>query len=258
MNHRVRLIFLFLVIPLTKSLSQTNEERFYTTTDTLTTIHELINFRSSNLHLVKGVEEHLNFGVTQTSWTLSRERKSLKTHLLTLSVNGKIFYREYYLAKFNDDLGRYAIDKLHVSSDSSLMMKVNEVSEANYGRIINLKHIERQPNRSIFGYGCSYSGSMPHEGLKMLKLVEDKNVDELSEWLVSINPIKQAYSCIGLKLLESRGVLELSSSMLKTMEALGESSTLIYCCSGCTSWEYLPMRVFMNAETVNSFIAIKK
>lgn len=245
-------LILFLTILSIRLFSQSLDTTFYRNIDKFNTTRELASY-SGKFKLLKNSEENLNLGVVQTDWTISDRRKALSIRLLTLSLGGQIFYREFYRSKPNEDLDGLVFDKLYVQTDSAVLKGIRSSSV-----FFDVDHVERMPYRSTFGYACSYSGLIPDEGLRMLKLVAEKDTTQLVSWLMSINPVKQAYSYLGLKLLQSIDPIELSMKTLSLMADLENSSTLIYSCSGCTIWEYVPIKDLLTREDVTGFVNHRK
>jgi hypothetical protein len=249
---RTSYLILLLTILSTGLFSQSLDSDFYSNTDKINTTKEL-EYYKDKFRLSKNRDENLNLGVVQTTWFIYKGRKSIHTNLLTLSLGGQIFYREFYRHKLNGEYDGWSFDKLHVQVDSVILksIKSNNI-------VFDIDHVDRFPDRSIFGYGCGASGSMPEEGLKMLKLVDEKDTTELVNWLMSINPVKQAYSYLGLKVLQSRDSVELTTNTLRLMTDVENSSILIYSCSGCTFWEYVPIKAWLTKEEVTGFVDYRK
>jgi hypothetical protein len=249
---RTSYLILLLTILSTRLFSQSLDSAFYRNTDKINTTKELENYKDK-FRFSKNNEENLNLGVVQTNWFIYKGRKSIHTNLLTISLDGQIFYREYYRHKLNEEYDGWSFEKLHVQVDTVILKRIRSNNV-----VFDAEHVDRFPNRSTFGYACGASGSMPDEGLSMLKLVADKDTTQLTSWLVSINPVKQAYSYLGLKLLQSRDSAELSMTTLRRKTDLENSSTLIYSCSGCTDWEYMPIKAWLTAEDVTRFVDHRK
>lgn len=250
------LTILLLAITATTLLSQSTETEFYQIIDKLKTTSELETYKDK-FRLTKNYEEQLNLGITQTNWFAYKGRKSLQTQLLTLSVNGQIFYREFYLPKLTEDFEGWTYDKVYINFDS-LELKELKPTSSTTDISVDFGHLERHPYRSTFGYACYAAGTMPEEGQRMLKLVQDRDIGTLTSWLKSINQVKQVYSYLGLKLLQSTDSIQLTDDIIKSMTELENSSTLVYSCSGCTIWEHLPIKELLTTENVTRFIERRK
>jgi hypothetical protein len=220
----------------------------------LTKMCKLFSGRVNKYKLSKEYEDTLNLGVIQTNWFIHKGNKTLVTNLITLSTDGIIFYKEYYENKLNDDFDGWTQEQSHVQIDSSILNRLNMIMLSKYNRNIDIGHIGRNPDRSTFGYACFFTGTMPKDGLRMIELVEENDTKELENWLRSINPIRQVYSYLGLRLLQNRNLIELMSDTKLLMADLENSSTRIYSCEGCTNWEYEPIKELLSQENVTKFI----
>jgi len=190
--------------------------------------------------------DQLNYGIVQTNWQLTKRDKSLQIGLTTLSRNKEILYAQVYEWKYNRDW--YGEDLQQVWN-----YDIIETSSTEDVDFINFKHLAKLPNQFTFGYACSVSGSMPREGQHMLKLVVNENIDELSSWLYSINPLLQAYAYLGFKLIESDGAA-LDQATLEQMELVANSQLMIYYCSGCTVWEHRPVKELVSGKEIKHFL----
>lgn len=250
------LTILIFIISSTTLLSQSTENAFYQTIDNIKTTSGLESYNSKH-RLTKNYEELLNLGVVQTDWFIAKGIKLLQTRLLTLSVNGQIFYREFYRPKLSKDFNSWTFDKIYVNIDTLLLDDLKPSNNPN-DIVVDFGHLERHPYRSTFGYTCGAAGTMPEEGERMLKLVEGKDIGTLITWLKSINQVKQVYSYLGLKLLQATDSIRLTGDIVKLMTGLENSQTLVYSCSGCIIWEHLPINSQLTDENVTRFIERRK
>jgi len=250
------LTILIFIITSTTLLSQPTETEFYQSTDNIKTTSGLEGYKDK-YRLNKNYEELLNLGVVQTNWSIVKGRKLLQTRLLTLSVDGQIFYSEFYIPKISENFDSWTYDKIHTNVDSLRLTNLKSLSHAD-NISINFEHMERHPYRSTFGYACGAAGTMPEEGQMMLQLVKNNDTSSLAKWLESINPMKQVYSYLGLKLLQATDSIQLTDDTIKEMTELENSSTLVYSCSGCTFWEHLPVKEHLTPEKVTRFIERRK
>jgi hypothetical protein len=247
------LTLLILTIATTTLRSQPTETEFYQAIVKLETTSEVESYKDK-FGLKKDYEEQLNFGVTQTNWSAVRGKKSLETQLVTLSVDGQIFYSEFYRPKLSEDFESWAYDQIQVNIDSTRLKSVTDVKDV----VMDFADLGRDPYRSTFGYACYATASMPEEGKRMLKLVQNKDSAALSSWLKSINPVKQVYAYLGLKLLQEVDSLELPDEIIRSMSGLETSSALVYSCSGCTIWDHVTIKQHLTPENVAAFIERRK
>jgi hypothetical protein len=248
---------LFFLIITTVLLGQSNDVEYYSSIDNIKTVSDLERIQEK-LKLSKQHVDILNFGIIQTNWIVKKWKKHSTTFLLILSFGDKIFYREVYKQYLTEDFERWYDKKLHVSIDSSLLRNLNKIKNNTIGSNIDFDQLTRLPNRGIFGYGCYASGTMPEDGIKMMELVKRGDKAELEKWLKSISPVKQTYSYLGLKLLQVRDSSSLTDDTIKLMQELESSSNEVYSCSGCTFWEYVPIKNQLATDNVNWFIERNK
>lgn len=193
----------------------------------------------------------LNYGIVQTNWQLGKQKKRNSVEeigLRTLSRNNVILHIEAYKWEYNVDWD--GIDLQYVWNYSTLDSR----STSELDSLINLDHLSKLPAEFTFGYGCGAAGSIPEEGERMLKLIEDGNVEELDSWLYSINPTLQAYAYLGFKLLEKNGkILDLKT--VKQMKQVAGSTVLVFYCSGCTVWDHRPLYEVLDKRDVDDFLA---
>jgi hypothetical protein len=232
--------------------SQSREIEFFQSFDSVQTTDALASVQGKT-KFVKKYSEWLNLGIEHTSWFIYKGRKGIKTQLLTLSVNGKIFYREFFDSKLNQDFDGYEFEKLYAHLDDDELNRLNSYALKTLGNEINLKHIERH-QQSTFGYACYVSASMPHEGESMLGFVAKNDTTNLIDWLRSVNPVKQTYAYLGLKLLQSRTGIQLTNDIKECLRKVESSEASIFTCSGCTTWEYSQIKNLLTKEDVDQFI----
>jgi hypothetical protein len=247
------LTILLFLITTTLLRGQSNDVEFYNSIDNIKTVSEIVRTQDK-LKLSKRHVDSLNYGIVQTNWMVKKWKKKSTTYLLTLSLGNKIFYSEFYRLYPTEDFERWYNKKLHVSIDSSVLETLNKIQNRNIGSDIDFDQLTRLPDRATFGYGCSASGAMPEDGIKMLELVKRRDTTELIKWLKSISPVLQTYSYLGLKLLQARDSISLTDDTIELMQKLESSSNRVYSCSGCTFWNYLSIKDNLTADNVNWFI----
>jgi len=221
------------------------------------TVNGLTHFRNGIRFQIESTDT-LNLGAVEIHWSIKKGRKLLdKTHLVTLSNGDSIIYRAFYQQKLTGDLDTCIDDcwtyrLLHKYTDSTQLSRLLSRATA-HNLHVDLSHLE--PFRSAFGYSCFFDASMPREGQKMLELIQSKNHEELTHWLYSINPVKQAYAYLGFRLLQNRDSLHLDSSTIQKLKDLPMRSTKLYTCSGCTIWTHQSMQSQLTEGEVNAFLA---
>lgn len=244
------------IISITASVqlfSQSKYDELFQNLDTVKSISELESGKNK-YRVAKELDEYLNLEIVQTNWFLYRGRKSLGLRLMTLSIRDTVFYKEYFKPKVNTDFDGYVFDVEHNYVDSLLLAEINTRSIGSLGKKINVNQLERSPNRSIFGLTCGGGAEMPDEGQRMLDLIIQKDTIELTNWIKSISPVKQAYSYLGFKLLQSKDSFKTPDEILNLMRELENSSRTIYSCYGCTFWEYEAIKSLLNKKDTDKFI----
>ncbi len=254
---RLTVTTLFLLLTATALLGQPNGIEFYNSVDKVKTVSQLVQAQNK-LRLSKQHVDSLNYGIIQTNWIVKKWKRFAPTYFVTLSVGDKIFYSEIYRQYLTEDFERWYDKKLHVRIDSSFLKDLNKIQNKNFRSNIDFDQLTRLPYRATFGYGCFASGTMPEDGIKMLELVNRRDTTELNKWLKSICPVKQTYSYLGLKLRQARDSISLTADTIKLMQELESSSNRVYSCSGCTFWNYLPIKTHLTTDHVNWFIKENK
>lgn len=231
MNKILTFSVFFLII--TNAVGQTDEQLIIDkvfNADTLTEIETTIGkYRFELAHW-----DLLNDNLVQSNYKLFKKNKAQSIGLLTLSKKGIIIYSEVYKWTINDDYDGW----------DSHVLKSRSVKDT---KIPNLDHLSRLPYRSTFGYACGAGGSLPSEGLEMLKLVQSNNLDELTGWLNSINPVYQAYAFVGFSILSKRGTT-LGPEITDKLNQIKANQMSIHYCSGCTVIGHYPLSEMLDDE----------
>lgn len=249
------LFFLFITTGL---FGQSKTDELFSTVGQIKSLNELTS-QQDKLKLFKEHSDSLNLGIVQTNWIIKKGKKESSTKLLTLSLDDKIFYHEFYQQRLNDDFESWSNKKLYVTADSSLLKRLNKSQNLKYQTDIDFNQLTRLPYRSIFGFACNEGGTMPHDGMMTKELINKSDTTELEKWLVSINPVRQAYAYVGLKRLEVRDSITLRKEILRVMNELESTcKASVYSCSGCTFWDYLPICVQLTSDQTKSFIHWRK
>ncbi|NOS94597.1 MAG: hypothetical protein HOP30_22020 [Cyclobacteriaceae bacterium] len=228
---------------------QSNGDEPYRNIDEIKLVDEL-EHSQQKLNLSLQHKEYLEDGIVQTHWIWKKQKRNKTIYFMTLSIGGKIFYREFYKRSLTEDFERMSYETLHTSVDNFLLDRVNKTRQSE----INVDHLSRLPKRSVFGEACFYSATLPEDGLEMMKLVKEKNVTELEQSLRSINPVKQVYAYLGLKLLQATDSIQITDESTKRMMELEKSTTAVYSCSGCTQWEFIAVKDHLTSENVTRFM----
>jgi hypothetical protein len=239
MKQLIRLLTLLLFS--IQSFGQTDQELAIEHAINARTTTEIENFKGK----YKFYEDHwdlLNYGIVQTNYQLGKRKNFERVGLLTLTFNSEIFYSEVYSWDFDKDFEGWE----HETLESKTHDVISSVS-------INSEHLGRLPYRSTFGYACGAGAGMPLDGQIMLKLAEETNIIELSDWLNSLNPVRQAYAYLGLSLIAAKGI-EISVATSNKMKELQKSSLQAYSCYGCTTWQPIRFSELLNKEQVQRFI----
>lgn len=184
----------------------------------------------------------LNKGIVQTNWQLSKKKNLERIGLLTLSINSEIIYSEVYSWDINNEMTGRDYKKIN-----------SWTNDNNTSIVFNPEYLVRLPSRSTFGYLCGGDAQMPKEGIVMLNLVKEKNTKELTNWLNSINPVRQAYAYLGFSLLKARGI-EIGVDIKNKMYKLKVSEIPIYSCSGCTDWAPEILSKLLSDKQVEQFV----
>jgi hypothetical protein len=243
---------LFLTIT-TWVYSQSMNVEFFQSFDSIQTTTELASIKGKIRFEVE-YRESLNLGIEHINWLAYKGRKTNGIRLITLSLGGRIFYQEFFRKKPNKETFGFDYEKLYSHEDIEVLNRLNDYALKKLGNKIDFEHIEKVRERSTFGYACYVSASMPTDGEKMLEFVSNKDTVELTKWLKSINPVKQTYSYLGFKLLESKGEIRMTSDIEELLTNIENNETPIYTCAGCTTWEYSQIKNILTKENVEKFI----
>lgn len=232
--------------------AQSSKSKLFESLNNIQTTTELTSI--SNLRFEQKYREYLNFGIEHSSWTMYKKnnKKLQDTRLLTLSLDGQIFYKELYKIKRRNNESIFKV--LYSQKEKELLEKLNKTAFQSVKSEIDFELINRGYEKNTFGYVCYVSASMPTDGEKMIELVASKDEMQLTKWLKSIDPVKQVYAYLGLKLLQSKNKLKLPDEIEKLMEQLEVSETPIFTCFGCTTWEYSQIKNVLKQDEVTKFI----
>lgn len=109
-----------------------------------------------------------------------------------------------------------------------------------------------QINFDVYTYGifCGIGGTPPDKCQIMLKLVNEKNYDQLSSWLKSINPEIATYGYIGLEFLKKKGII-IKKSELERMIELSKSDIQLNTCQGCNFGVMEKIKDVLKNENIN-------
>lgn len=241
---------LALVIP-NLLFGQARGVKLFQSLDNVYTTSELTSIQGK-IRLEEKYTEYLNLGIEKKVWLIYKGNRKVanKTRLLTLSHRNQIFYQEFFNSKNSA--------KIHTRVENNILFNLNKIVLKELGSNIDFEHLTRGDEKNTFGYRCYVSASMPYDGEKMLKLVNEENQIELINWLKSIDPVKQVYAYLGLKLLQSRNKNTLPSDIENILTFLEMSETSIFTCHGCTTWEYLQIKEILKKESVDQFIKINR
>lgn len=258
MKFKLHLQLLWLLlVAVSTAFGQENEISLYDRSANVATVSELSRLKGK-VRFSKQSTDTLNLGLVQTNWLVSKggKKDAGKTILVTLSDADMIIYRAFFREELAGDLSNCTTDCFtyktqHVKVDSLRLNKIQEKAQEE-NLVINFNHIE--PFRSTFGYRCFGDASMPGEGRQMLTLVDERELDQLTDWLFSINPVKQLYGYLGLRLLQERESIHLTLDTEKKMGELEKSSKSICTCFGCTFWQHQTIRSQLTDHDVAEFI----
>lgn len=195
--------------------------------------------------------------ITQKRYKVFYKKKT-KNLLLSIvaqknKINEKIVYTE--LLDTNFKLYSHPLrDPLNIilkKNNDGFFNDLNDSFIKELGMPLNLNLVERRflgfrTNLNQFGFMVGIAAYTPNSTQQMLKLVVENNQDSLKELMISFSPVNRICGYIGLKILESEGlVLDNQSKLL--FEAINSNYTPVVYREGCTA--FLPMSL---TELVNS------
>ena len=99
-------------------------------------------------------------------------------------------------------------------------------------RIENPQFEKIDLNVHTYGIFCGIAGTPPDKCQVMLELVNEKNYEQLANWLKSINPEIATYGYVGLEFLKKKGITT-ERVDLERMTILSESEIQLNTCQGC-------------------------
>jgi len=243
----------FVTHTITALHGQANQAEYFKSIERIKNVSELIRIQGK-LRLAKQHEDSLNLGIVQTNWIVRKWKRYSTTYLITLSVGDKIFYREFHRQYLTEDFENWYSKTIYVSTDSAILNKLNKLQNSKYKCNIEVDHLTHLPERATFGYACQGSAIMPGDGMKMKALVIKKDTATLESWIRSVNPVKQAYSYLALRVLQSKDSIALSPKTEQIMKELESSSKIIFSCSGCVFLTHLPIKAQLSPDNVKYFV----
>lgn len=208
------------------------------------------------LRIYKIHESSYRYGIKEYIYTLKKKRH-LKGYKL-LIITGRDYYNQKQIERI---LYKevYKNEKEHLSIYKSILTE-NVARILERYRKFGLKdlNIEKEVNyntrENLVGYGCGFTGQMPYLGQKMSELLVQNNVNELLVWLLSVNPAKQVYGYIGIKVLIKNGfkLTQTQQAILFDFEENYnkklEKYIYVKTCSGCSVGDIVNFREILKSK----------
>jgi hypothetical protein len=212
-----------------------------------------------DLGLNRHNEFHYKFGITEQlySYKKNRYKNSIKLALLKAQVDNNkdvVLYYEIY---------RDYKEKIIYSSflDSTNLERVISLFKKHGLSSINI-HDEMtylQSGSDLLGFACGFAASMPYHGKILLDILKEHDLSRLFEWLNSINPTKQAYGYLGIKIMIKQGV-QLAPSQKKILDDFTNDIYgfnryyYVRTCAGCTEWELYSLKELPETDFMKTMI----
>ncbi len=186
-------------------------------------------------------------------------------YILFIWQKEKIIYREIFTAKENwdsveddflDIVKMVETTTVYKSYDSLQLMGLNRLYEKVYGVQMDIENLKKQIRGGSYEFGYAFSAeAAPNEqGMYLIKLVKNKNKEEILKWASSLLPERQAYGYVGLSLLQKKGIY-LAPNELEMMKFIAKKQTLVEYGYGCLGREFLmPMKEALNEEMLEEFL----
>lgn len=203
-------------------------------------------------------ESQYKYGIQEQLFTYKKNRhqKSVKLALLKLKLKDDEFLLYYEIfeevkektvcSTFYDSVNIKTIYN-RIKNDEISLLNIDE--ELTYGRL----------DSDILGYACGFSASTPYFGKLLLPIIERKDLDELFKWLSSVNPTKQAYGYIGIKVLTNNGEMLSDSQKVELEYFMNDKINKYYyvkTCSGCVYDESYSLQELPDTEFLKTLISL--
>ena len=231
-------------------------------------IKELLSSRQEFTNLDKALMDlglkklndfQYKFGIREQlySYKKNRDNKSVKLALLKAQVDNDkecVLYYEIYRDNKEKIIYFSFLDSTNLERVISIFEKygissINIHDEMTYGKI----------SSDLLGFACGFAASMPYHGEILLDILKEHDISRLFGWLTSINPVKQAYGYLGIKILIDNGEL-LTSTQKKILDDFTNDIYdfnkyyYIRICAGCTVWDLLSLKELPDTEFMNAMI----
>jgi len=145
-----------------------------------------------------------------------------------------------YYEKFKDKKEKVILSSFYDSANVDIM--INRFSRIGLSSLdIHNEITYGQPDSNLFGFAYGFTAKMPYHGEKLLQILKKEDIDRLFKWLTSINPYKQAYGYLGIKIMIARGKHLTDKQNIILTEFMDDiyghnKNYYIETCSGCAVW----------------------
>ena len=201
------------------------------------------------------------YGINEQLYSFSKNRydNSIKLVLLKAEVENHkecVLYYEVFKGKKEKRILSSFYDSANVDIIINRFSKIglsslNIHDELTYG----------QPGSNLFGYACGFAAKMPYHGEKLLQILKKEDIDRLFKWLTSINPYKQAYGYLGIRIMIARGkqLTDKQNIILtKFMDDIYGYNKYYYIesCSGCVVWSQYSLKELLHSDFMKTMIRL--
>ncbi|MEZ5044733.1 MAG: hypothetical protein R2828_32855 [Saprospiraceae bacterium] len=190
----------------------------------LNDLEELVHSINRSEKQISIVRRNIEYGAEHQIWWADILETKHEEHFSIIIQNSEIIGVE---------LGSSGIDKKMASYISEeRLQELKSSKEEEFGAISLSEDLLFPLEMKLFGHWCSIGGEPPEYCYRMLDLVNDRNKDQLRNWLLSFDPEIQAYGAEGLFYLQKEGI-SMNEEELKLIEKLKKINNTLIKCEGC-------------------------
>lgn len=190
----------------------------------LNDLERLIHSFNESENKISVIRRNIQYGSEHQIWWADILQTAHQEYFSIILQNNKIIAIEFRISG-NDEANVKYIDKRK-------LQELKKLKEEEFGTISLGNDLLFPLKMKLFGHWCSIGGSPPEYCYKMLDLVNERNKNELRNWLLSFDPEIQAYGAEGLFYIEKEGI-PINDKELELIEEIKMLNNTLIKCEGC-------------------------